>query len=45
MAETKVNLISHQKLESMTADEKIDYILGEVKHGEVMILERGLSQS
>ncbi len=43
MAETKVNLISHQKLESMTADEKIDYILGEVKHGEVMILERGLT--
>jgi len=43
MTEIKVNLISHQKLESMTVDEKIDFILDEVKHGEVLVLERGLT--
>lgn len=43
MKEIKVNLISHQKLEAMTLDEKIDFILTEVKKGEVLVLERGLT--
>ncbi|KAA0003305.1 MAG: DUF2073 domain-containing protein [Thermoplasmata archaeon] len=43
MAGIKVNLISHQKLESMSTDEKIDFILKEVKQGEVLVLERGLT--
>ncbi|MEA2054980.1 MAG: DUF2073 domain-containing protein [Candidatus Thermoplasmatota archaeon] len=43
MAEIKVNLISHQKIEGMTTDEKIDFILGEVKQGGILVLERGLT--
>ncbi|HDS59790.1 MAG TPA: DUF2073 domain-containing protein [Thermoplasmatales archaeon] len=43
MTDVKVNLVSSQKLESMSAEEKISYILREVKQGEVLVLERGLT--
>ena len=43
MADIKVNLVSSQKLENMSPEEKITYILDEVKQGEVLVLERGLT--
>lgn len=43
MDETGVNLISSQMLESMTTEEKLDFILEEVREGEVLVLERGLA--
>ncbi len=38
-----VNLVSRNKLESLTSSEKIDYILQEVKKGKILILESGLT--
>jgi len=43
MADIKVNLVSSQKLENMSSEEKIIYILDEIKQGEVLVLERGLT--
>ena len=43
MGDIKVNLVSSQKLENMSPEEKITYILDEVKQGEVLVLERGLT--
>jgi len=43
MTEIKVNLISHQKLEGLSTEEKIQFILQEVEKGEILVLERGLS--
>jgi hypothetical protein len=43
MVDIKVNLVSSQKLENMSPEEKITYILDEVKQGEVLVLERGLT--
>ena len=43
MADIKVNLVSSQKLENMSPEEKITYILDEIKQGEVLVLERGLT--
>lgn len=43
MDETGVNLISSQMLEGMTTQEKLDFILEEVRQGEVLVLERGLT--
>ena len=43
MTDIKVNLISHQKLEGLTTEEKIQFILQEVEKGEILVLEKGLS--
>lgn len=43
MTEIKVNLISHQKLEGLSTEEKIQFILQEVEKGEILVLEKGLS--
>ena len=39
----KINLISSRKLDSMTSEEKLRYILDQVKEGTVLVLERGLT--
>jgi len=38
-----VNLVSRQKLEQFTSDEKLRFILKEVKKGKILVLERGLT--
>ncbi len=38
-----VNLISQQKLDELTSQEKICYILEEVQKGEILVLEKGLT--
>lgn len=38
-----VNLVSRQKLEEFTSDEKIKFILKEVQNGKVLVLEQGLT--
>lgn len=38
-----VNLVSRQKLDEFTSEEKINYILKEVQHGKVLVLEQGLT--
>ena len=43
MTGVTVNLISQQKLEGLTSQEKIQYILGEVEKGEILVLEKGLT--
>ncbi|HEC94523.1 MAG TPA: DUF2073 domain-containing protein, partial [Thermoplasmatales archaeon] len=42
-ASITVNLVSRNKLEELSSSEKIEYILGEVKKGKVLILESGLT--
>lgn len=37
------NLISHQKLETLSSSEKLTYILNEVKEGRILVLEHGLT--
>jgi hypothetical protein len=39
----KINLISSRKLDSMNSEEKLRFILDEVKRGTVLVLERGLT--
>lgn len=39
----KINLISNRKLDSMTSQEKLRFILDEIKNGTVLVLERGLT--
>ncbi|WP_455392509.1 DUF2073 domain-containing protein [[Eubacterium] cellulosolvens] len=39
----KINLISSRKLDSMTSQEKLRFILDQVKDGVVLVLERGLT--
>ena len=39
----KVNLISRQKLDKFTSNEKLDFILDEVQNGSVLVLEQGLT--
>ncbi len=39
----KINLISSRKLDSMNSQEKLRFILDEVKKGTVLVLERGLT--
>jgi hypothetical protein len=39
----KINLISSRKLDTMTSEEKLRFILDEVKRGSVLVLERGLT--
>jgi len=38
-----INLISSRKLDTMTSEEKLRFILDEVKKGSVLVLERGLT--
>ena len=38
-----VNLISQQKLDGLSSQEKIHYILDEVQKGEILVLEKGLT--
>ncbi len=38
-----VNLISRQKLEELTSDEKLTFILKEVQKGKILVLEHGLT--
>jgi hypothetical protein len=38
-----VNLVSRQKLEQLTSDEKLKFILKEVKKGKILVLEHGLT--
>ena len=37
------NLISRQKLGELTSDEKLKFILKEVKNGKILVLEQGLT--
>jgi len=37
------NLISRQKLNSLTSNEKLKFILKEVKKGKILVLEHGLT--
>lgn len=38
-----VNLVSRQKLEGFSTDEKLKFILNEIKNGKVLVLENGLT--
>jgi hypothetical protein len=38
----RINLISTEKLNEYSSSEKIDFIIGEIKEGKVLVLERGL---
>ena len=38
-----VNLVSSQKLERLSSDEKLDFIIKEVRNGKVLVLEHGLT--
>ena len=37
------NLVSRQKLSELTSDEKLRFILKEVKKGKILVLEQGLT--
>jgi hypothetical protein len=37
------NLVSRQKLEELSSDEKLRFILREVKKGKILVLENGLT--
>jgi len=37
------NLISRQKFERLSSDEKLNYIVQEVKEGRILVLEHGLT--
>jgi hypothetical protein len=37
------NLISHNKLDKLSSDEKLKFILNEVKKGKILVLEHGLT--
>ena len=43
MTGVTVNLISQQKLEGLSSEEKISFIIGEVERGEILVLEKGLT--
>ena len=38
-----VNLVSRQKLEQFSIDEKLEFILNEIRNGKVLVLENGLT--
>jgi len=38
-----VNLVSRQKLEKLSSNEKLNFILKEVQNGKVLVLEQGLT--
>jgi hypothetical protein len=37
------NLVSHNKLDKLSSDEKLKFILNEVKKGKILVLEHGLT--
>ena len=37
------NLVSRQKILGLTSDEKLNFILKEVKNGKILVLEQGLT--
>jgi len=37
------NLVSRQKITGLSSDEKLNFILKEVKHGKILVLEQGLT--
>jgi len=37
------NLVSRQKLDELSSDEKLNFILKEVKKGKILVLEHGLT--
>jgi hypothetical protein len=39
----QVNIVSKQKLEKLTSDDKLQFIIDEVKLGNVLVLEHGLT--
>jgi len=39
----QVNLISKQKLDQLTSQDKLQFIINEVKDGNVLVLEQGLT--
>ncbi len=39
----QVNLVSRQKLEQLTSKDKLQFIIDEVKLGNILVLEHGLS--
>lgn len=39
----RINLISSRKLDQMSSDQKLGFILDEVRRGTVLVLERGLT--
>lgn len=41
--EVKLNFISQEKLNGMSMEEKLNFILREVEKGQILILERGLT--
>jgi len=41
--EISFNLVSRQKLEQLSSDEKLKFILKEVKNGKILVLEQGLT--
>lgn len=43
MTGVTVNLISQQKLEGLSSEEKIRFIIEEVERGEILVLEKGLT--
>lgn len=38
-----INLVSKQKLEKLSSQEKLDFILREIRQGKVLVLEQGLT--
>jgi hypothetical protein len=39
------NLVSRQKFNGLSSEEKLNYILNEVKNGRILVLEQGLTVS
>ncbi len=38
-----INLVSKQKLDKLSSQEKLDFILREIRQGKVLVLEQGLT--
>jgi len=38
-----LNFISHTKLDGLNSEEKLEFILDEVKKGQILVLEKGLT--
>jgi hypothetical protein len=43
--EISFNLVSRQKFNGLSSEEKLNYILDEVKNGRILVLEQGLTAS
>ncbi|RLF37640.1 MAG: DUF2073 domain-containing protein, partial [Thermoplasmata archaeon] len=40
-----VDLVSRDKLDELSSEERINYIIDEVRKGKILVLERGLTSS